>query len=235
MLRVKCGVTKSKEKEMVSSPNLESLIKEPHKYFDQVVITVRSGDGGHGAVLTTPTPKEQTKSRVKKEKDNPWKKSSIKRDFDGSLILPMGGHGGDVVIYADESKDSLLDLHKKPRHSAKRGGNADAMGLLTSRLRDGIVAPALRIPVPVGTGSFCGFIRNYISHEIEKLKIGRGCDFSSLTFASLFNYLVGTVVKRKRGKLLADLALPGDEVVVARGGQGGVRMILYCIFCNIKC
>jgi len=33
----------------------------------------------------------------------------------------------------------------------------------------------------------------------------------------------GTVVKRKRGKLLADLAHPGDEVLVARGGQGGVR------------
>lgn len=32
----------------------------------------------------------------------------------------------------------------------------------------------------------------------------------------------GTVVKRKRGKLLADLANPGDEVLVARGGQGGV-------------
>lgn len=33
---------------------------------------------------------------------------------------------------------------------------------------------------------------------------------------------LGTVVKRKRGTLLADLARPGDEVLVARGGQGGV-------------
>lgn len=32
----------------------------------------------------------------------------------------------------------------------------------------------------------------------------------------------GTVVKHKRGKLLADLAQPGQEVLVARGGQGGV-------------
>ncbi|CAM8939386.1 unnamed protein product [Rhodiola kirilowii] len=183
VLRLKCGLTKAKEKETLS-PDLESLIKEPHKYFDQVIITVRSGDGGHGAVLTSPTPKAPTKSRVKKDKDNPWKKSSIKRDFDGSLILPMGGHGGDVVIYADETRDSLLELHRKPRHNAKRGGNVDAMGLLTSQLRDGIVSPALRIPVPVGT-----------------------------------------VVKRKRGKLLADLALPGDEVLVARGGQGGISLL----------
>lgn len=36
-------------------------------------------------------------------------------------------------------------------------------------------------------------------------------------------YVTGTVVKHKRGKLLADLAHPGEEVLVARGGQGGVR------------
>lgn len=38
--------------------------------------------------------------------------------------------------------------------------------------------------------------------------------------------LAGTVVKQKRGKLLADLARPGDEVIVARGGQGGVRIVI---------
>lgn len=35
--------------------------------------------------------------------------------------------------------------------------------------------------------------------------------------------MTGTVVRRKRGKFLADLAHPGDEILVARGGQGGVR------------
>ena len=33
---------------------------------------------------------------------------------------------------------------------------------------------------------------------------------------------VGTVVKHKRGKFTADLARHGDEILVARGGQGGV-------------
>ncbi|RQO90984.1 hypothetical protein POPTR_005G233101v4 [Populus trichocarpa] len=101
-------------------------------------------------------------------------KSSYKRDLDGSLILPVGGHGGDVVIYADEGKDSLLELHSKSRFNAKRGGNVDAMGVLTYQLHNGFDASTLRIPVP-----------------------------------------------RKRGKLLADLAQPGDEILVARGGQGG--------------
>lgn len=39
--------------------------------------------------------------------------------------------------------------------------------------------------------------------------------------------MAGTVVKRKRGNFLADLARPGDEILVARGGQGGVSH-LFC-------
>lgn len=130
------------------STSLEALLKEPHKYFDQVIINVRSGDGGHGAVLSMPTQRTTSKSQGKHEKDKK-KKSSFRRDSDGSLILPMGGHGGDVVLYADESTESLLEFHKKKRYSAKRGGNVDAMGMLTSHLHDGSVASSLRIPVPV--------------------------------------------------------------------------------------
>lgn len=58
------------------------------------------------------------------------KRFSYRRD--GSLILPMGGPGGDVAIYADEGKDKLLKFHTKNRYTAKRGGNGDAMGVLTS-------------------------------------------------------------------------------------------------------
>ncbi|KAG1347491.1 putative GTP-binding protein OBGC2 [Cocos nucifera] len=166
------------------SSNASALIREPHKYFDQVVITVRSGDGGHGAVLSLPNLRNTSKSQGKHDQEKSMKKSSYRRDSDGSLILPMGGHGGDVVIYADESKESLLEFHKKSQYSAKRGGNVDAMGTLTSQLRDGYAAPMLRIPVPVGT-----------------------------------------VVRRKRGKFLADLAHPGDEILVARGGQGGISLL----------
>ncbi|KAK1407457.1 hypothetical protein QVD17_39073 [Tagetes erecta] len=178
---LKCRLAKTKE---ASSPSLESLTREPHKYFDQAVITVRAGDGGHGATLSMQNPKASSKSQNKQEKEKARIRSSYKRDFDGSLILPMGGHGGDVVIYADEGKDSLLEFHKKSRFNAKRGGNVDTMGVLHSQLRNGLASPTLRIPVPLGT-----------------------------------------VVKHKRGKFLADLANHGDEVLVARGGQGGISLL----------
>ncbi|XP_010271528.1 PREDICTED: probable GTP-binding protein OBGC2 isoform X2 [Nelumbo nucifera] len=177
---INCRHAKVKES---PSANLAAMMREPHKYFDQVIITVRSGDGGHGAILSMPNQKSDSKSQEKNNQGR-RKKSLYKRDFDGSLILPMGGHGGDVVIYADESKDSLLEFHKKSRYNAKRGGNVDAMGVLTSQLHDGFAAPTLRIPVPVGT-----------------------------------------VVKRKRGMFLADLARPGDEILVARGGHGGISLL----------
>ncbi|KAG4962335.1 hypothetical protein GLYMA_14G070100v4 [Glycine max] len=172
----RCGVTSAD----ASTPLSTSLAKEPHKYFDHVIITVRSGDGGHGAVLNQQQQEQEQQGKTKLKKG----KGSLKRDFDGSLILPMGGHGGDVLLYADESKDTLLEFHNKSRYHAKRGGNVDAMGVLTSMLRDGLAAPTLRIPVPVGT-----------------------------------------VVKSKRGKMLADLAQPWDEVLVARGGQGGISLL----------
>lgn len=45
--------------------------------------------------------------------------------------------------------------------------------------------------------------------------------------------MTGTVVKSKRGKTLADLAQPGDEVLVARGGQGGV-IYMFGILSKLK-
>lgn len=144
---LKCLVAKVKKQ---PSPSPEALVKEKHKYFDEVIITVRAGDGGHGAVLNMPNQKAASKSHGKFDKDKAKKRGSYKRDFDGSVILPVGGHGGDIVIYADESKDTLLEFHSLSRFSAKRGGNVDAMGTLSSQVHSGLAAPALRIPVPLG-------------------------------------------------------------------------------------
>lgn len=181
------GVTCALIKESPNPSAVEgpkNLNTEPHKYFDQVVITVRSGDGGNGAVLKLPKPKvEDKESKFKKKDKKPA--GTYKRGNDGALILPMGGHGGDVVLVADESADTLLPFHRKKRHNGKRGANVSSMGTLSPALRDGLDGPILRIPVPVGT-----------------------------------------VVKRKRGgKFLADLAKHGDEMMVARGGRGGICVV----------
>ncbi|KAM2065917.1 hypothetical protein FF1_042462 [Malus domestica] len=69
----------------------------------------------------------------KHEKEKLRRKSLLKRDFGVAVVLPVGGHGGDVVIYADEGKDSLLEFHTKGRFNEKRGGNVAAMGALTSQ------------------------------------------------------------------------------------------------------
>lgn len=124
--------------------------KEPHKYFDQVIITVHSGDGGHGAVLSLP---RTSMKGLAKNTDRKlfYKRKKMKKEADGTMILPMGGHGGDVVIFASDSEDNLLEYHKKTKHYARRGGNVDAMGYLTPFIEDGTAAPTLRIPVPVGT------------------------------------------------------------------------------------
>ncbi|KDO84710.1 hypothetical protein CISIN_1g011645mg [Citrus sinensis] len=42
---------------------------------------------------------------------------------------------------------------------------------------------------------------------------------------SMHIHVTGTVVKHKRGKLFSDLAHPGDEVLVARGGRGGISLL----------
>ncbi|XP_025795018.1 probable GTP-binding protein OBGC2 isoform X2 [Panicum hallii] len=169
-------------------PPPASLAKEAHKYFDHAVVTVRAGDGGHGAVLAMPPAPSADAAKPRGRFNRVEKKSkkvSYKRNYDGSVALPTGGHGGDVVVYADEAEETLLRFHEKARYCAKRGGNVGAAGgTLSSRMHSGFAGETLRIPVPVGT-----------------------------------------VVKRKKGTVLADLDHPGDEVLVARGGQGGISLI----------
>eukprot|EP00897_Mesotaenium_endlicherianum_P004504 jgi/Mesen1/4081/ME000214S03266 len=176
--------------------------REPHKYFDQVLITVRAGDGGNGAVLKMSRPStpgkapgkagkelaEKRKKDKEKEKEKKYGRRGLKRGPDGNVLLPIGGHGGDVYLVADENVDTLVALHAQRRHTAHRGGNADAQEGLSRAARDGMPAAPLRIPVPVGT-----------------------------------------VVKKKRGgKLLADLVRPGDEISmlqVPQSNQGHLRPV----------
>lgn len=137
-----------------ASPPPQALAKEAHKYFDHAVVTVRAGDGGHGAVLAMPPPPSADAAKPRGRFNRGEKKSkkvSYKRNYDGSVALPTGGHGGDVVVYADEAEETLLRFHEKARYCAKRGGNVGAAGgTLSSRMHSGFAGETLRIPVPVG-------------------------------------------------------------------------------------
>ena len=73
--------------------------------------------------------------------------------------------GGECDNLCRWERRFITGVSQEERYNAKRGGNVDVMGILTSKLYDGLAAPTLHNPMPVGT-----------------------------------------VVKRKQGKLLADLA-----------------------------
>ncbi|GAQ85232.1 GTP-binding protein Obg/CgtA [Klebsormidium nitens] len=123
---------------------IDSVAKEPHKYFDQAVITVKAGDGGHGTLIK----KTKKKPAAKGQKA---RRPKARRGPDGEIQLPMGGGGGDIVLYADPNLETLLEFHRKKKFQGGRGGNVDAMLGLGADLLSGTDAPELRVPVPVGT------------------------------------------------------------------------------------
>lgn len=153
----KSSVVKPAQKKPKKTGSEMGRRDESYLYYDEVEIAVRSGAGGHGAVLTLP--KKGEGAKLKRTADN---------DFE---LPPGGGHGGDVVLFVDPSVGDLLHLRDKPTLVATRGGDslglrdlplakerwreladADSPDLPTSlsnvRLRDG---PPLRVPVPPGT------------------------------------------------------------------------------------
>ena len=92
-------------------------------FADQAKIFIKSGKGGDGHV-------------------------SFRRE----LFVPAGGpdggdggHGGDVLFYADENMHTLLDFRFRSKYTAENGG--DGM----SGLRSGKRGEDLIIKVPVGT------------------------------------------------------------------------------------
>ncbi len=93
------------------------------KFIDEAKIYVKAGDGGRGCVS------------FRREKYVPF----------GGPNGGDGGKGGDVVIVATSSHNTLLDLKYKQHHVAKHGGHGEGSN------RTGRSASDLTIPVPVGT------------------------------------------------------------------------------------
>eukprot|EP00898_Chlorokybus_atmophyticus_P007502 jgi/Chlat1/7753/Chrsp66S07230 len=125
--------TRGREKQ--NAVSLEGVQREAHKYFDHVVLTVRSGDGGDGAVLPQGS-QRKAKTGGKKATSQKWEP-------------PVAADGADVIVYVDERFSSLLPLYETPRLQAKHGSHANTMSTDT-RIAPR-KPPALRVAVPPGT------------------------------------------------------------------------------------
>jgi len=92
-------------------------------FVDEVTLSVRSGDGGSGCVA--------------------WRREAhVPR---GGPAGGDGGKGGDVVVLADRSVHTLLDLRYRKHVRAGRGGHGGG------QQRFGATGEDARVPVPVGT------------------------------------------------------------------------------------
>ncbi len=96
---------------------------EHAEFVDECTIHVRGGDGGNGAVS------------FRREAHVP------RGGPDGG----DGGRGGDVVLTADPSVSSLLDLHRSPHRRAQRGRHGEGSNKAGAEGADLVVA------APVGT------------------------------------------------------------------------------------
>ena len=123
--------------------------------YDRAGFKVKAGDGGDGVVA------------FHREKFIPF----------GGPDGGDGGRGGDVIIKASGTEDTLRRYRQNRLHRAENGGDGSGNN------RHGRDARDLLLPVPPGT--------------------------------------LVSVMENDEKVLLADLEKPGDEIVVARGGQGG--------------
>jgi GTPase len=93
------------------------------KFIDEVLIEVKAGDGGDGC------------HSFRREKYVP------RGGPDGG----NGGKGGDVILFADEGKGTLLDYRYRRHLTAARGQHGQGKD------KHGAFAEDVRVPVPVGT------------------------------------------------------------------------------------
>jgi len=92
-------------------------------FIDEVIITVKAGDGGNGCLA------------FRREKFVPR----------GGPSGGDGGRGGDVTLVASQHYNTLLHLRFNPEHKAERGRHGEGSN---RRGREGV---SVDVAVPVGT------------------------------------------------------------------------------------
>jgi GTP-binding protein len=92
-------------------------------FIDEVIITVKAGDGGNGCLA------------FRREKFVPR----------GGPSGGDGGHGGNVILKASTHHNTLLHFRFNPEHTAERGKHGEGSN------RTGKDGPDIEVPVPVGT------------------------------------------------------------------------------------
>ncbi len=118
-------------------------------FIDEAVIEVEAGSGGNGCVS------------FRREKYVP------RGGPDGG----DGGRGGDVILVADESLNTLLDYHYRTRYKAENGGHGSGK---TRRGRNG---QPLILRVPVGTLVYdtdTGVLLADLSRHGQRFVVARG-------------------------------------------------------------
>ncbi len=164
-------------------------------FIDRVKIHVQGGDGGNGVTA------------FRREKFVPR----------GGPSGGDGGRGGDVVLVADASLNTLLHLRYNPRHIAPRGLHGEGSN------RSGHTGEDWIVRVPVGTQIFdatTGDLLHDLSHDGDRWVAARGGrgGFGNAHFATSTNRAPRYHQTGSKGeeldlqlelKLLADVGLVG--------------------------
>jgi GTP-binding protein len=95
-------------------------------FIDQVIISVKAGDGGNGCLA------------FRREKYVPR----------GGPSGGDGGRGGDIALVSSDHYNTLLHFRFNPEHTAQRGRHGEGSN------RTGHDGESLELPVPVGTTVF---------------------------------------------------------------------------------
>lgn len=180
------------------------------RFIDRVRILVRAGNGGNGAVA--------------------WRREA--HTPRGGPFGGDGGNGGDVVLEADESLTTLLDLRYRQQYRAEHGHAGQTKG------KNGRAGEDLLVRVPVGTVVFFegaatrdgeappwkkqaseedeGGMENVWVVDVEpeeleeRMFVGDSADDSGEHHGPL-----------EHGDLVGDLTSHGQRLRVAAGGRGG--------------